>query len=381
HRDIKPENILCNKAGEIRVIDFSLSSKAKGGLAMLVSGKEKTIKGTRTYIAPETILKKSPTIQSDIYSLGVTLFEIAAGQPPFAGLNPNDLLKKHLTEEPVPVTLMNPNATSELSNVILRLLAKNPKDRPADMKEVMSLFRAVKFFTEDPVELRDRRLREAKEQESMSVDKRLDSRADHDRTVRGVEAPKAPEKKKRLTNPIGDIGPVHGKATAKAAEPTPQPQMQPQMQPGMMPGMAPMMSPQMMPGMPQMMPGMMMPGMPQMMPGYPGGMPMPGYPQMPGQMPMPGYPQMPGQMPVPGYPAGMPGQAPPAGSPQAPQTNVAPAPAQQPPAQQPAPQTPPPAADATPQPRLPLDRPMPPVVQDDTGAESMEYMTELPDVS
>ena len=99
HRDIKPDNVLVNKTGEVRVIDFSLATRIKTGVMKLVGGKQKNIMGTRTYIAPEIILKKAPTPQSDIYSLGITIYELATGDPPFAGLNPSDLLAKHLSEE------------------------------------------------------------------------------------------------------------------------------------------------------------------------------------------------------------------------------------------------------------------------------------------
>ena len=141
HRDIKPDNILVNKTGEVRVIDFSLSTKLATGLMKMLAGKQKAIMGTRTYIAPEIILKNPPTAQSDIYSLGVTFYEVVTGNPPFAGLSPSDLLKKHISESPAPPSLVNPNVTPELDSVILKMLAKKPKDRYAEMREVMSALR------------------------------------------------------------------------------------------------------------------------------------------------------------------------------------------------------------------------------------------------
>lgn len=272
HRDIKPDNILVNKTGEVRVIDFSLSTRLATGLMKLLSGKQKAIMGTRTYIAPEIILKNPPTAQSDIYSLGVTFYEIVTGAPPFAGLSPSDLLKKHISEAPAPPSLMNPNVTSELDSVILKMLAKKPKDRYAEMREVMSALRNVKCFKEDPYELFERKVKEAKANESLSVDKRLDSRADADRVSRGIAAPAKPSKGKRLTAPIGEMEAVKKIVTGKTSAQATQSQ------------------PAVMPMMPAMIPGMVVPQMPYVMPSH--GMPGMLYPGMMPQTPLVPQPMM-----------------------------------------------------------------------------------------
>lgn len=390
HRDIKPDNILMNKTGEVRVIDFSLAVRNATGVMKLLAGKQKNIMGTRTYIAPEIILRRPPTPQSDIYSLGVTIYEVATGAPPFAGLSPNDLLKKHLSEDPAPPSVVNKNVSPDLDAIVLKLLSKKPKDRPQEMREVMSMFRNCKFFLEDPVEMNEKKVRQAKENESLSVDKRLDSRADADRVSRGLSAPEKPKKGKRTTAPIGEIGPVKkaGTTPAPAAAPQqPMAGMMPQMpfgmpgamMPGMMyPGMMP--QPMMQPMMPQpmmpmgapMMPGQPMPGMmpPGMMPGQPGMMP-PG--MMPGQ-PMSGMPQQP-QM-APGMPpAAAPPHMAPAAPPVAQPAPVQPAPVQQqPPAQ--------PQAPAQKSVLLPLERRLPSqhIQNKSPEDETLEFMTELPDI-
>ncbi len=383
HLDIKPDNILVNKTGEVRVIDFSLAARIVSGVMRLVAGKQKNIMGTRTYIAPEIILKKRATPQSDIYSLGVTIYEMATGSPPFAGLNPSDLLSKHLGESPTPPSATNPNVAPELDILILKLLAKKPKDRPAEMREVMSLFRNVRCFMEDPTELQAKKTKEAKANESLSVDKRLDSRADADRVSRGLATPAKPKKSKRLTAPIGEMQAVK-KSGAK-----PQPAA-PQQAPAMMPQMPYGMPGQPMPGM--VYPGQMMPG--QMMP-YP--MQMPGqmmpYPmQMPSQM-MPYPMQMPGQ-PI-QYPPGqqavpprmMPGQIPPQ-TPQKPATQQQPPPRPQvanptPPAPAANPPIPGQPPATTPKTVLsPLERRMPQSTANDPNVDpDMDFMTELPDIS
>ena len=344
HRDIKPDNILVNKAGEARVIDFSLSSRVLGGLGKLFAGKQKSIQGTRTYIAPETILKKPPTPLTDLYSLGVTFFEVLTGSPPYAGASPNDLLKKHLGEKPPEPSLLNPNVTPDLDKLIVKMLAKKPEDRYASMQEVASAIRSTKCFEEDPLKRYERLQKEAKDDQAKSVDKRLDSRADAERTSKGIAAPVAPRKKKKPT-------PAMLKEMQRQEEETKlkeqQAAMQQQQQP-MMPGYAPG-------GMPGMMPGQM-PMAPGVVPQMPYGMGMPQMPpmqmppgQMPGQVPMaPGM--QPGQ-PVPQQP--MAPQQPMMPQQQVPQQPAAPAPQPAvPQQQQPAPAAPQPQQSAPEQPQV-----------------------------
>lgn len=356
HRDIKPDNILVNRAGESRVIDFSLSSRSKGKLGMMVAGKQKSIQGTRTYIAPETILRKPPTEQTDLYSLGVTFFEVLTGQPPFAGDTPNDLLKKHLGDDVVPPSVYNPNVTKELDKVILKMLEKSPAKRFQSMQELESAMRSVRCWEVDPLQLQADKAQAAKDEAAKSVDVRLDSRADADRRAKGLAAPAKEKSKKemsklflreeeqrkanRAARGLSDDSPEPAPASAPpAAAPVQQPQPQmpypqmPMQQPGMMqPGMP---YPQM-----PMQPGMMQPGM--MQPGMP-------YPQMPMSqpgMPQPGYPYPGQQMPVPPQPGqqvpGMPQPVPP------PQPQAEPAVNPQPPAPAPVAQTPAPPAPVPP---------------------------------
>ena len=279
HRDIKPDNILVNKAGEVRVIDFSLSSKVMGTVGKLLSGKQKSIQGTRTYIAPETILKKPPTELTDMYSLGVSFFEVLTGQPPFAGDSPNDLLKKHLSEDPVPPSVINPNVTKELDRIILQMLQKNPAKRLPGMQELASAFRTVNCFEVNPLELHERTQKELIQQQSDSVDKRLDSRADADRIAKGIAAPVKHKKKVKISEKL--LREEEQRKAALAAKQQggmpQQPMYQPQMpmQPGMYPGQP-------------MQPGVMYPGVP--------GQPPPGYAQMPPQQ-MPPQQMPPQQMP------------------------------------------------------------------------------------
>lgn len=376
HRDIKPDNILMNRAGECRVIDFSLATRVKGALGKMLGGKQKQIQGTRTYIAPETILRKPATEQTDIYSLGVTFFEVLTGAPPFAGDTPNVLLKKHLSEDVTAPSYINGNVTKELDRIILRMLEKKPENRFQSMQELESALRSVKCFETDPLKLLEEKKREEKALEDQSVDKRLNSRADAERTEKGIVVPMKVKKKKEMTASMKRDEEIRAKTQAgrdavKAAntppESAPAQSMQPQFPSYPSP---PMQMPQ--PGMPMYpMPVHMMPGMPQMGQPMPGQM-MPGQP-VPGQMP-------PGQMPpqqVPGQQ--VPGQQMPVQQPVQPQQPV---PTQQPvqPQQQPvapAAQTPPPAAAPPQQPEsAPANEP---AASQEQGEEGRKPISRLAD--
>lgn len=270
HRDIKPDNILVNKSAEVRIIDFSLASRPAGGLSKMLGKKTQTIQGTRTYMAPEQILGKPLTIQTDIYNFGITLFEMLTGQPPFKGSTPKDLLLRHLNEHAPAPSEYNNNITPEMDAIILRMLSKKAEQRQRKMAEFIVEFRNVTVFKEaiaEKVELTDQEKLKQAEEAMLGV--RLDSRTDALRTKVGAPAPLKPAKPKPVV------------ARKPAAPPAPPP-----MRPGALP--ATPMGPAAVQGMPMppgMMPAMPMPGMPPM-PGY--GMPQ--YPQAPAawMAPMPG---------------------------------------------------------------------------------------------
>jgi serine/threonine protein kinase len=149
HRDIKPENILVNRTAEVRLIDYALAKKLTTGLAKLLSGKPPR-EGTHSYIAPEVILRQPPSVSADIYSLGITCYELACGRPPFRANSPMDLLNKHLKEAPMPPLVHEPKITPEFSDLIMRMIKKNPAERPASMQEILSKFRTIRVYKDDP---------------------------------------------------------------------------------------------------------------------------------------------------------------------------------------------------------------------------------------
>jgi serine/threonine protein kinase len=150
HRDVKPENILANKSGEVRVIDYALALKPVSGLRKLFGAKIPR-QGTPSYIAPEQIRCQSPSPLADIYSFGITCYELACGRPPFRANSLQELLNKHLQERPIPMTMHNKLVTQEFNDLILKMLMKRPQDRLASLHEFLTIFRSVRIFQDDPV--------------------------------------------------------------------------------------------------------------------------------------------------------------------------------------------------------------------------------------
>ncbi|MCE3017773.1 MAG: serine/threonine-protein kinase [Pirellula sp.] len=149
HCDIKPDNILVNRDGMIKLIDFTIAKKVKTGIGKLFGGGSK-VEGTRSYMSPEQIRGQSLDARSDIYSLGCLLYELLTGKAPFTGNTPNDLLSKHLSATPPSVLVVNDNVTPEFNNLIKKLMAKKPEDRPQSMWDVLKTVRATPIFKKPP---------------------------------------------------------------------------------------------------------------------------------------------------------------------------------------------------------------------------------------
>jgi serine/threonine protein kinase len=152
HRDVKPDNILVNSSGEVRIIDFALAKRIGGGGLFGWFKKRTKTSGTRSYMSPEQIRSESLDGRADVYSFGATLYEMVTGRPPFRGLSPNDLLTKHLREKPVTPAAYNPDITDEFANLILRMLAKDKKERPQNFAEFLAAFRMMRVFKSDKLE-------------------------------------------------------------------------------------------------------------------------------------------------------------------------------------------------------------------------------------
>ncbi|WP_165229064.1 serine/threonine protein kinase [Aquisphaera insulae] len=149
HRDVKPENLIASKSGEVKVIDYALAMKPIGGLRKLFGGKVPR-QGTPSYISPEQIRCESPAPSADIYSFGITCYELACGRPPFRANSLQELLNKHLQERPLPLGTHNKLVTQEYNDLVLKMLMKKPADRLPSLHDFLTRFRSVRIFQDDP---------------------------------------------------------------------------------------------------------------------------------------------------------------------------------------------------------------------------------------
>lgn len=133
HRDVKPGNILITPTGQVKVTDFGIARAFGGGDDLTQTG---SVMGTATYFSPEQAQGKNVDPRSDLYSLGIVLFEMITGNPPFTGDSPVAIAYKHVQEAPPRPTSINPAVPKSLEGIIARLLAKNPNQRYASAEDV-----------------------------------------------------------------------------------------------------------------------------------------------------------------------------------------------------------------------------------------------------
>jgi eukaryotic-like serine/threonine-protein kinase len=146
HRDVKPQNVIVTADGHARVTDFGIA-KSKLSTALTETGISL---GTVDYLSPEQAAGRSATAQSDLYALGVVLFEMLSGKLPFSGENPVAVAVKHLQEPPPSLRRLNPAVPPGLEAIVLRALSKDPARRQQDLAEFADQLRQFLLASRQP---------------------------------------------------------------------------------------------------------------------------------------------------------------------------------------------------------------------------------------
>lgn len=142
HRDVKPHNILINGDGRAKLTDFGIALEATASTIT----RTDTIVGSVHYLSPEQARGEVPTPQSDIYAVGILLYEMLTGRQPYSGDSPIAVAIKHIQETPQPVNEVNQDVPEELAAIVMQAMEKKPKDR---YKSAGELARYLELALED----------------------------------------------------------------------------------------------------------------------------------------------------------------------------------------------------------------------------------------
>ncbi|HXD64657.1 MAG TPA: Stk1 family PASTA domain-containing Ser/Thr kinase [Solirubrobacteraceae bacterium] len=134
HRDLKPHNVIVDDSGHAKVTDFGIARA--GASDMTETG---SIMGTAQYLSPEQAQGRPVNAASDLYSVGVVLYEMLTGRLPFDADSAVSIALKHVSEAPLPPSQINPNIPPELEQTVLWVLNKNASDRPADADQLITV--------------------------------------------------------------------------------------------------------------------------------------------------------------------------------------------------------------------------------------------------
>lgn len=141
HRDIKPENILVSKEGRIKIADFGLARGALLGTTL--TAESSVILGSVSYLSPEQVQRGIADSRSDVYSLGIVLFELLTGTKPYQGEDPVQIAIKHVNDRVPAPSSINPSIPPEIDELVLNATDTNPDKRPKDGAEFFDRLRAL----------------------------------------------------------------------------------------------------------------------------------------------------------------------------------------------------------------------------------------------
>ncbi len=138
HRDVKPENVLLAEDGRIKIGDFGL---ARATTANTATGAQ--LLGTIAYLAPELVTRGTADARSDIYALGIMLYEMLTGEQPYKGEQPMQIAFQHATESVPRPSVRNPGVPEPLDELVLWATEKSPDERPDDAQEMLDRLREI----------------------------------------------------------------------------------------------------------------------------------------------------------------------------------------------------------------------------------------------
>jgi serine/threonine protein kinase len=139
HRDIKPQNIMITPEGIVKVLDFGIA-RARALPSLTQTG----FVGSPYYISPEQAMGEQVDVRSDIYSLGIALYEMLSGKLPFDASSPWSIISQHIAQEPPTLTLQSSGLPSRIEGLVNRMLAKDPSDRFQTPKRLLRSIEAIR---------------------------------------------------------------------------------------------------------------------------------------------------------------------------------------------------------------------------------------------
>ncbi len=150
HRDIKPENIMMQEDGNIKIIDFGIAL-LEGARRVTWRGLSGTM-GTPDYMSPEQLKGERGMASSDIYAVGVMLYEMLCGHTPFEGENIFAIMNQHVSQDPPSILLMNPQLSPELATVVMRAIRRDPDKRYKSVSNLLHDLRNLEEVKPVPYE-------------------------------------------------------------------------------------------------------------------------------------------------------------------------------------------------------------------------------------
>ena len=141
HRDIKPENILISKDGRIKVADFGLARNTSMGQTM--TAESSVVLGSVSYLSPEQVQRGVADSRSDIYAVGIVIFEMLVGKKPYDGETPIQIAYRHVNDRIPNIQTLKPEVPQVVSDLLFSITAPNPDQRPKDAEELLNQIRDI----------------------------------------------------------------------------------------------------------------------------------------------------------------------------------------------------------------------------------------------